>query len=84
MFSATLPHSVHAIRDVKNNRNTQSYVFHERYCMHPNDAEQLELTVVQQVQVVGYTPQSEFFVPVVDHFHDDCVVNECSQKDLSE
>jgi hypothetical protein len=72
-FLATLPRSFYAIHDVENNRNTRRYAFHDRYCMHPYDAKQLELPVVQQVQVVGYTPEVEVFVPVVDHRHDDSV-----------
>jgi hypothetical protein len=39
--------------------------------MHPYDAEHPELPVVQQVQVIGYTPKDEFFAPVVDHCQSD-------------
>jgi hypothetical protein len=79
---ATLPRSFHAICDVENNRNTRRYAFHESYCMHPYDAEQPEVPVVRQIQVVGYTPQSDVFVPAVNHRHDDSVCDEGSQKDV--
>jgi hypothetical protein len=35
---ATLPRSFHAIRVLENNNSTRRYAFHERYCMHPYDA----------------------------------------------
>jgi hypothetical protein len=61
-----------------NNRNKRRYAFHERYAMHLYDAEQPELPVVQQVQViVGYTPKGEFFAPIVDRPHDESESEGC-------